>query len=119
MSVFKTPFNRIPKIPRYFNTAMAIVLYALGIYHYTQPNAAWRSGTIETVTATCLLIAAYLVPVRVAIAINVIFALGITALGIRHLSFGGGYISGTIELVFAVCLIIGSFINNKERKSGK
>jgi hypothetical protein len=117
MSVFKTPTNRILKNPRYLNTAMAVVLYALGIYHYTQPNAAWRSGTIETVTATCLLIAAYLVPSRVATAINVVFAIGITALGIRHMSHGGGYVSGSIELIFAVLLIWSAVLLYKQRKS--
>ena len=109
--------NRLPKISRYLNTAMAVVLYALGIYHYTRPNAAWRSGTIETITATSLLIAAYLVPPRIAMVINIVFALGITALGIRHISLGGGYVSGSIELIFAIVLIWSAVLFNKQRKS--
>jgi hypothetical protein len=109
--------NLISKTPRYLNTAMAVVLYGLGIYHYTQPDAAWRSGTIETLTATSLLVAAFLVPPGIAIVINVVFAIGIIALGIRHISFGGGYVSGSIELIFAVLLIWSAVLISKQRKS--
>lgn len=107
----------LPKTIRVLNTGMAVVLYGLGIYHFTQPNAAWRSGTIETVTATCLLIAACLVPPRVAVIIDIVFALAITALGIRHISFGGGYVSGTIELIFAASLVYCAVLISKNLKS--
>jgi hypothetical protein len=106
---------RIPKIPRYLNTVMAFLLYILGIYHYTQPNAAWRSGTIETITATFLLIAAYLLTSTGYIVTNVVFALIIAALGIRHVSFGGGWFSGITELIFAILLVIGALITKKKK----
>ena len=107
----------VPKVARYLNTAMAVALYGLGIYHYTQPNAAWRSGTIEVVTASLLLVAAYLVSNIAAMAINFCFAAILIALGIRHAAIGGGWVSGTIEMLFAVILIMTALIINKNRKT--
>lgn len=106
----------IPKIARYLNTAMAVVLYVLGIYHYTQPNAAWRSGTIETVTASLLLVAAYFASSVVAMVINFSFTVILVALGIRHAAIGGGWVSGTVELLFAVILFTNAVIIYKARK---
>jgi hypothetical protein len=113
------PGTCVPKFPRYLNTVMAFVLYGFSIYHFTQPNAAWRSGTIESVIATCLLAAAYLVPELVAIIINAFFALCLIALGIRHVSIGGGWVSGSTELLFAALLVTGAILINKQRKSGR
>jgi|WetSurMetagenome_2_1015567.scaffolds.fasta_scaffold1653180_1 hypothetical protein len=111
--------TRVPKLPRYLNTGMALVLYGFSIYHFTQPNAAWRSGTIESITATCLLAAAYLVPVLVAIIINAFFAFWLIVLGIRHVSIGGGWVSGSTELLFAALLVTGAFMIHKQKKSGR
>ncbi len=106
----------IPKIARCLNTAMAVVLYGIGIYHYTQPNAAWRSGTIETVTASLLLVSAYLVSSLPAIIIDLCFAAMLVVLGIRHAAIGGGWVSGSVELLFAVTLISNAVIINRSRK---
>jgi hypothetical protein len=103
---FKRRFTpRIPKAARYINTGMAVVLIGFGAYHYTQPNAAWRSGTIESVSALALLAAAYLVPPKAAVIINGVLAFLLLALGIRHIAIGGGWVSGSIELVFT-CLLV-------------
>jgi hypothetical protein len=107
--------GRIPRIARYLNTAMAFVLIVLGIYHFTQPNAAWRSGTLESITAILLLAAAYVVPPVGAIVINCCLAVLMTGLGIRHAVIGGGWVSGSIELLFAVALVISSVIIYKKR----
>jgi hypothetical protein len=101
-NLFKTG---IPKTARYLNTGMAVVLIGLGAYHYTQPNAAWRSGTIESVTALMLITAAYAVPPKAAMVINAVVAAVMLGLGIRHLSIGGGWLSGSIEIVFTGLLI--------------
>jgi hypothetical protein len=117
MSIQKdTTWARAPKAVRYFNAGIAGVLYVLGIYHYTQPDAAWRSGTIEIVTASCLLAAVYLLPLKAAAVINIIFSLMLTVLGIRHAAIGGGWISGTIELIFAGVLVYGAVMINRKRK---
>ena len=106
----------IPKAARYINTLIAVALLGFGAYHYTQPNAAWRSGTIESVTALSLLVAAYLAPLKAAIIINCVFAGIILALGIRHIAIGGGWVSGSIEEIFAVLLIISGVIIYKKGK---
>lgn len=114
-SISKTKSN-IPKTARYLNTAMAVVLLGFGAYHYTQPNAAWRSGTIESITALLLLAAAYAVSPKAAIVINAVLAAVLLALGIRHLAIGGGWVSGSIEMVFTVLLLIAASIIYKKTK---
>jgi uncharacterized membrane protein len=110
----KTGGNRIPKITKSLNTIIAVVLIILGIYHFTQPNAAWRSGTLESVFAISLLTAAYLVSPTVAIVINSCAAVMMVALGMRHSAIGGGWLSGSIELLFAVILIVSTVIIYKK-----
>jgi hypothetical protein len=107
--------SRVPKIPKYLNTGMAVVLITLGIYHYTQPNAAWRSGTIESIFAVSLLTAAYLVSPAVAVVINSCVAVVMVGLGIRHIAIGGGWVSGSIELLFAA-ILIASIVMIKKHK---
>jgi hypothetical protein len=107
--------SRVPKIARYLNNVMAFVLIVLGIYHFTQPNAAWRSGTLESVTAISLLTAAYLVPPLAAIVINCCLAVIMTGLGIRHIAIGGGWVSGSIELLFAAAIVVSSIIIYKNK----
>jgi hypothetical protein len=108
--------NHMPKIGRYLNTAMAVVLIILGIYHYTQPNAAWRSGTVESISAIMLLVAAYLVSPVAAIVINSCVAIVIAGFGIRHAVIGGGWVSGSIELLFAALLVTVNVIIFKKIK---
>jgi hypothetical protein len=110
--------SKVPKIPRSINTVMALVLNGFGIYHYTQPDAAWRSGTIEVVTASCLVTAAFLVPLKTAMVINLVFSVFLIGLGIRHCAIGGGWVSGSTELVFAALLIYGAVIISRKRKAG-
>ena len=95
----------IPLAVRRINTAIAIVLFGISIYHFTQPNEAWRSGTTELVSAILLLTAAYLVSHLKAMVTNLVVAVGISGLGVRHLIHGGGWGSGITELLFAVLLI--------------
>ena len=111
------PKKRSPKIVRYVNTIMALALYGFSIYHFTQPNAAWRSGTIEAVTATCLLASAYLLPLMAAFIVQIIFAIGLCGLGIRHEMHGHGYVSGTMELIFAVVLAYSAVLINRTKKA--
>ena len=87
------------------DTAIAVIFCGTGIYHFTQPNRAWRSGAIEVACALALLVAAYLLDRTMAIWVHVAVALGIGALGIRHLVLGGGWRSGTMELVMAVVIL--------------
>ncbi len=87
------------------DTAIAVIFCGTGIYHFTQPNRAWRSGAIEVACALALLVAAYMLDRTLAILIHVVVALGIGALGIRHLVLGGGWRSGTMELLMAVVIL--------------
>lgn len=87
------------------NTAIAIVLCGIGLYHLTQPNEAWRSGIIELVSAMLLLTATYRLSHVKAMVANLAVAVVISALGVRHLIYGGGWVSGIIELLFAVLLV--------------
>lgn len=107
----------IPRAARCINTAIAIVLCGLSIYHYTQPNQAWRSGTTELVSALALLIAAYLVSHVKAIVINLIVAIPVVSLGVRHLIHGGGWGSGITELFFAVLLIAAAYIIYRDKRT--
>jgi hypothetical protein len=95
----------LPRAAKYIDTAIALVLLALSIYHFTQPNQAWRSGVTEIVFAAVLFTAAYLLPNLLAAAANIAGAIGTLSLGIRHLIHGGGWRSGTAELIFTVILI--------------
>jgi hypothetical protein len=106
----------VPLLARGINTAIAAVLCVLSIYHYTQPNQAWRSGTIEIVCAVSLLTAAYLVSRKVAMIINLVVAVPVIVLGIRHVVSVIGWRSGTAELFFAVLLIVGAVIIQRDRK---
>jgi predicted small integral membrane protein len=96
----------VPGAAKTINTAIAAVLSGLSIYHYTQPNEAWRSGTMEIASAGLLLLAAYRLSRIKAMVVNLVIALAVTGLGIRHLIHGGGWMSGTAELFFAVLLLV-------------
>jgi hypothetical protein len=52
-----------------------------------------------------LLIAAYRLSRVKAMVINLVVAIGISALGIRHVIYGGGWRSGITELLFAAMLV--------------
>jgi hypothetical protein len=112
----KSHGNSIPKIVKYLNTAMAVILIILGIYHYTQPDAAWRSGTVESISAIMLLMAAYLVSPVAAIVINSCVAAVMAGFGIRHAAIGGGWVSGSIELLFAAILVTVAVIIYRRRQ---
>jgi hypothetical protein len=96
--------NRIPRVAVITDTAIAIIFCGTGLYHFTQPNQAWRSGTIEVVCAASLITAAYLVNRTIAMLIQVAVAMGICALSIRHLSHWTGWRSGVTELFLAIVL---------------
>jgi hypothetical protein len=95
----------LPRTAKYIDTVIAFVLLGLSIYHFTQPNHAWRSGVTEIVFSAVLFAAAYLLPNFLAAAANIAGAIATTILGVRHLIHGGGWRSGTVELIFAVILI--------------
>ena len=97
--------RRIPRVAILADTAIAVILCGAGIYHFTQPNQAWRSGTIEVVCASALMAAACVLDRTKAMLIQVAVALGIGALGIRHLIIGGGWRSGITELFLAIVLV--------------
>lgn len=97
--------NRIPRVAILIDTAIAIVFCGTGSYHFTQPNQAWRSGTIEVVSAALLITAAYLVDRTKAMVIQVVVVVTICGLGIRHLIHGGGWRSGITELFLATVLV--------------
>ena len=97
--------RRIPRVAILADAAIAVILCSAGIYHFTQPNQAWRSGTIEVVCAAALMAAACLLDRTKAMLIQVAVALGIGALGIRHLIIGGGWRSGITELFLAIVLV--------------
>ena len=100
----------IPRAARRINTAIAIVLCGISIYHFTQPNEAWRSGTTELVSAMLLLTAAYRVSHVKAMVTNLVVAVGISALGVRHLIYGGGWASGITELLISGLLVAAASI---------
>ena len=97
--------SRIPRVAILIDTAIAVIFCGTGIYHFTQPNQAWRSGTIEVVCASALMAAACLLGRTKVMLIQVAVALGIGALGIRHLVIGGGWRSGITELFLAAVLV--------------
>jgi hypothetical protein len=73
--------SRIPRVAILTDTAIAVILCSAGIYHFTQPNQAWRSGTIEVACASALMAAACLLGRTKAMLIQVAVALGIGAPG--------------------------------------
>lgn len=97
--------NRIPRVATLIDTATAVVFCGTGLYHFTQPHQAWRSGTIEVVCAALLVTAAYVLDRTKAMIIQVGVLVGICALGIRHLVIGGGWRSGVTELFLAIVLV--------------
>jgi hypothetical protein len=97
--------NRIPRVARLIDTAIAVVFCGTGLYHFAQPNQAWRSGIIEVVCAASLITAAYILDRVKAMVIQVAVLVGICALGIRHLVLGGGWRSGVTELFLAIVLV--------------
>jgi hypothetical protein len=99
-------FYRVPRAARWINTGIALVLFVISMYHFTQPNAAWRSGITELSVAVLLFTAVYFVPQTVTIVINLVMAVVVTGLGVRHVIHGGGQVSGSIELIFAVLLVV-------------
>lgn len=109
--------ERIPRSAMLINTAIAIIVFGLGIYHFTQPKGAWRSGIIEVLSAVLLLTAAYVVHRTKAMVINLIVAAFSFILGIRHLIHGGGWKSGITELFLAIVLIAVVGIIYKYRKA--
>ena len=99
------------------DTTVSIVVCGIGVYHFTQPHQAWRSGTIELICSTLLLIAAHHVSRAKAVVINLIVAVPIFSLGIRHLIHGGGWLSGITELLFAVLLVTAAKIIHGYREN--
>ena len=108
-------YEHIPKSGMLIDTVIALIFLGLGIYHFTQPDQAWRSGTIEVLFAALLLTAAYLVHWTKAMVINLIVAVIICPLGIRHLTHGGGWRSGITELFIAVVLTLVAYIIYRHR----
>jgi hypothetical protein len=98
--------SRITRVVILIDTAIAVVFCGTGLYHFTQPHQAWRSGTIEVVCAALLMTAAYLVDRTRAMVIQVAVLATICGLGIRHLVIGGGWRSGITELFLAIVLVV-------------
>ena len=98
-------YGPIPLVARLIDIMVSIIICGIGIYHLTQPNQAWRSGTIELFCAVLLLTAAYRVSRMKVVLMNLAVAGLLCFLGIRHLIHGGGCESGVTELVFAVLLV--------------
>ena len=113
-----TRYRRIPTELLLADVAIAAVLSILAIYHFTQPDQAWRSGSMELFCVALLLTAAYLVSPMKAAAIHLLVAVFAVTLGSYHLTHGGGWKSGIAELLFAAFFIAAAFIifhDNKER----
>ena len=101
------------------DTSIAIIFFGLGIYHFTQPNQAWRSDIAEVLSAALLVTAAYFVHWPKAMVINLIVALSSCFFGVRHLIHGGGWGSGITELLLAIVLIAVAGIIYKYGKAKK
>lgn len=117
----KKPGNhaRVPGIAQALDSAIALVLLALSIYHFTQPGRAWRSGITELVCFAALLAAAFLVPRVFAIALNLAMAVVVAGLGVRHLISVKGWRSGIVELFFVLLLLAVAYIIYRDKgKSG-
>ncbi len=109
--------NRVPPTAMFIDTAVSIVVCGIGVYHFTQPHQAWRSGIIELICSMLLLIAAHRVSRAKAVVINLIVAVPIFSLGIRHLIHGGGWLSGITELLFAALLVTAAKIIHGYREN--
>jgi hypothetical protein len=106
----------VPRAARFINTAIAVVLLGLSAYHYTQPDQAWRSGTIELGSAALLIAAVYWLAGVRAMVVNLVIAVAMSVLGVRHLIHGGGWRSGTVELLFVVLLVAAAVIIYRSRR---
>jgi hypothetical protein len=107
--------HRIPRVAIIADTAIAILLFGTGLYHFTQPHQAWRSGTIEVVAAASLIAAAYVVDRIKAMLIQVAVLLTICGLGIRHLIRWEGWRSGSTELLIAAVLVAVTVITYRHK----
>lgn len=112
-------YQHISKYGKIIDTTFAIIFFCLGLYHFTQPDHAWRSGIAEVTSAALLLLAAYHVSQSKAIIINIIVAVASCSLGVRHLIHGGGWRSGTVELFIAAILISVVYTTYIKRKAQK
>ena len=112
-------YKRIPRSAMLIYTITAVIVFGLGIYHFTQPQGAWRSGITEVVYAALLLAAAYLVHWPKTILINLIVVVISFVIGIRHLIHGGGWKSGITELFLAIVLTLVAYLIYKHRKIQK
>lgn len=110
-------YERVPRSAILIDTIIAIIIFGLGIYHFTQPNQAWRSGITEVVYATLLITAAYLVHWPKTMVINLIAAVLSLGLGVRHLIHGGGWRSGITELFLAIVLILVAYVIYRHKKT--
>jgi hypothetical protein len=109
-------YTQVPRAARLINTVIAIILLGISIYHFTQPNKAWRSGITELIAVILLLTAAYFVSHVKAIMTNLFVAIVILGLGVRHLIYGGGWGSGTTELIFTVLLVAAASMIYRDRR---
>lgn len=108
--------GRVPRSVACTDTVVAVLFCAAGAYHFTQPDQAWRSGAIEVTCAAAVLAAAWVLGRGMAMAVHIVVALGITALGVRHLVMGGGWKSGTMELVMAAVLLVAAVLIFRSRR---
>lgn len=111
--------RHIPKTAMLIDTAIAIVLTGIGIYHLTQPDKAWRSGIIELTCSVLLLMAAHRMPRTKAVMTNAVLSVPLLIVGIRHLIHGGGWKTGITELVFTVMLIVAAIIIYRQPDGNK
>ena len=109
--------NRIPPTAIFIDTAVSIIVCGIGVYHFTRPHQAWRSGIIELICSILLFTAAYHVSRAKAVAINLIVAVPIISLGIRHLIHGGGWMSGITELLSAALLVTAANVIHRFREN--
>ena len=109
--------RQIPQAAILIDTIISVVICGLGIYHMTRPDQAWRSGIIEVLCAMLLISAAYYFSQTKAMIINLIVAIPLIPLGIRHIIHGGGWKTGAIELIFVVLLITTAVIIHRSQES--
>jgi hypothetical protein len=112
-------YNHIPLAARLINSVVSTIICVIGIYHLTQPNQAWRSGTIELSCALLLLAAAYRVSHVKAVVMNLVVSGALCPLGIRHLIHGNGWASGITELVFTVLLVTAASMVYRAKKTAR
>ena len=107
-------YSRIPRTAKLIDTMISAVLSGIGLYHLTQPNQAWRSGITELFCTVLLLTAAHRVSPRKASVMNLVVAVPICSLGIRHVIHGGGWVSGIAQLLFAVLLVVAAIMIHRD-----